>query len=364
MKNSTNLNTLSYPIGDIVLALFCKFKMHICCNRTLRIRRTTVMHDLIQAFSDEDIMLCEVKVVMVDARGNDEMGLDLKGIYRDAIGCFWQEFYNTCTIGERERVPALRHDFQLSEWTAIAGILVKGFWDLGYFPIMLSKAFLVGVIFGESQIAEEILLSSFNRYLAQDEETVVRQALLESDFSDEFIDLLDRFECRKIPTTENVKSLILEIAHKEIVQKTLCGRLLERCLANRFSRQQIVIDRGTHKLFDTIEPTNKKVLSMINHTTAPMSSGEQETIKYLKRFVRGMELTQLNSFLMFVTGADVICVGSIKVDFTKLKGLERRPIAHTCGCVLELPSTYDSYTEFRAEFSNVLAKEKWQHDIM
>ena len=46
------------------------------------------MHDLIQEFSKEDIMVCEIKVVMVDARGNDEMGLDAKGIYRDAISCF------------------------------------------------------------------------------------------------------------------------------------------------------------------------------------------------------------------------------------------------------------------------------------
>ncbi len=70
------------------------------------------MHDLIEALSEEDDMVCEIKVTMVDSRGNDEMGLDLRGIYRDAISCFWQEFYNTRTIGERERVPALRHGFQ------------------------------------------------------------------------------------------------------------------------------------------------------------------------------------------------------------------------------------------------------------
>lgn len=67
---------------------------------------------------------------------------------------------------------------------------------------------------------------------------------------------------------------------------------------------------------------------------------------------------------MFVTGADVLCVPTIHVQFTELDGIARRPIAHTCGSVLELPSTYDEYTEFRPEFSNVLAKEKWQNDIM
>ena len=52
------------------------------------------------------------------------------------------------------------------------------------------------------------------------------------------------------------------------------------------------------------------------------------------------------------------------MEFTKLEGLGRRPIAHTCGCVLEIPSTYDSFSEFGAEFTNVLAKEKWQNDIV
>ena len=67
---------------------------------------------------------------------------------------------------------------------------------------------------------------------------------------------------------------------------------------------------------------------------------------------------------MFTTGADAICVSHINIDFKKLEGLGRCPIAPTCGCVLELPSTYDSYAEFRAEFTIVLAKEKWQNDIM
>lgn len=67
---------------------------------------------------------------------------------------------------------------------------------------------------------------------------------------------------------------------------------------------------------------------------------------------------------MFVTGVDVLCVPIIHVQFTVLDGIARRPIAHTCGSVLELPSTYDEYAEFRPEFSNVLAKGKWQNDIM
>ena len=51
---------------------------------------------------------------------------------------------------------------------------------------------------------------------------------------------------------------------------------------------------GLCKLFDKIEPTNKKVLGMIgrlNETMTSVTSSEQEALKYLKRFVRGMEMT-------------------------------------------------------------------------
>ena len=73
---------------------------------------------------------------------------------------------------------------------------------------------------------------------------------------------------------------------------------------------------------------------------------------------------QLNSFMRYVTGADVLCVPQISVQFSTLDGFARRPIAHTCGSLLELPSTYNTYPELREEFSNILAKKMWQNDIM
>ena len=97
---------------------------------------------------------------------------------------------------------------------------------------------------------------------------------------------------------------------------------------------------------------------------APKTNAECSALDYFKRFVKGLDIHQLKCLLMFITGADVIRVTKLDINFTKLEGLARRPIAHVCGCVLELPSSYDSYTEFRSEFTNVLAKGKWQNDIM
>ena len=125
----------------------------------------------------------------------------------DAI-CFWQEVYMSCTTGEDERVPSLRHDFQTREWSAIARILAKGFIDLEYFPHMLSKAFSISVLFGEASVTENILISSFKRYVAKDEEKVLSDALEgilpnaingghEEDSENDLIEILGRFDCRK-----------------------------------------------------------------------------------------------------------------------------------------------------------------------
>lgn len=304
---------------------------------------------------------------MVDSRGNDEMGEDVKGIYRDVLACFWQEFYIACTLGERERVPSLRHDFQCNEWTAVGRIIAKGYADLGYLPTMLSPAFITSVLFGEKEVCEETLLDSFYRYLAQDDEDVVREALKgrEGEGSTEYeelLDLLDRYGCRKLPTPQNVKELILELAHKELIQRPQyvadCWSVL---LLKYLKGSDLSTAKKVQERYIALQPTTRKVIGMIQ--AKPCNNSERSALDHLKRFIRGMDLTQLKSFLMFVTGADVLCVDTIDVEFTQLDGLQRRPIAHTCGCVLEPPSTYDSYMELWAEFSNVLAKGKWQNDI-
>lgn len=88
---------------------------------------------------------------------------------------------------------------------------------------MLSQAFIISVMFGEDKVPEDILLQSFKKYITKDEEEVISEAL-EGNVGDctdasELLDVLDRLGCRKLPTQENVRSLILEVAHKEIVQK-------------------------------------------------------------------------------------------------------------------------------------------------
>ena len=46
-----------------------------------------------------------------------------------------------------------------------------------------------------------------------------------------------------------------------------------------------------------------------------------------------------------------------EVSFTSMDGELRRPIACTCGLLLELPRTYRNYTELAEEFTNLLREK-------
>ena len=146
------------------------------------IHRSCIKEDLIKVFMGEDSHgLAGMRVV--DERGKVEEG-EGQGVTRDIIATFWQQFFSSAAIGDKEKVPAIRHDYQKSEWEAIGRILVFGFKRAGYFPVALSKAFVVSCIFGEECVDMKYLLSSFRLYLTSDEREVFNK-IQEGEFPDE-----------------------------------------------------------------------------------------------------------------------------------------------------------------------------------
>ena len=96
-----------------------------------------------------------------------------------------------------------------------------------------------------------------------------------------------------------------------------------------------------------------RVLSILE-VNPPANDLESRATDYLKLMIGNMQINELSLFLCFVTGASVCIVPTIKVKFNTLSGLGRRPIAHTCDSLLELPTSYTNYEDFRGEFKNIL----------
>ena len=322
------------------------------------------MRDMISLFKDKAVVDKAINVVMINSLGKEEDGLDNNGVFLDALSAFWNSFYDSCTNGEDERVPVIRHDFQVPEWEAIARIIVKGYQQVGLFPIKLSKAFTTVCLFGEEAVKEDLLLESFLAYLSNDERELVNLSLngqLGEEQENEWFDLLESFDCKTVPKAEQVKDVVLEIAHKGFIQTP-------RYIVDSWSTPLSALHREfptTDSLLDMFargKPTSKKIISLFDAN--PETRAQGEALSYLKRYVRGMEDEKLTKFLRFCTGSNMVCVEKITINFNNLEGAERRPVAHTCGAVLDLPATYPSFPLFREEWNSILSSEYWDIDFV
>ena len=96
-----------------------------------------------------------------------------------------------------------------------------------------------------------------------------------------------------------------------------------------------------------------------------MNRAQQRTFGFLISYIGNLNMKSMRLFFHFVTGSAVRIGKHIAVEFNSLFGLERRPIAHTCTCTLELPITYSTLIEFTNEFDNVLSDDNvWIMDTI
>lgn len=75
-------------------------------------------------------------------------------------------------------------------------------------------------------------------------------------------------------------------------------------------------------------------------------------------------MPKLVQFLRFTTGMDIMVGKNMEVAFIKCEGAASRPIAHTFGLLLEIPSTHENYVEFREDFTKILNWNNWEMDIV
>lgn len=81
--------------------------------------------------------------------------------------------------------------------------------------------------------------------------------------------------------------------------------------------------------------TASSVLKIIKEPDS-LDAAQFVVFGYLLQYVGNMKNSEARNFLRFVTGSSALVGEDIKITFNGLSGLSRRPIAHTCNCVLEL----------------------------
>lgn len=328
-------------------------------------RRSLLRDDMILTFKEKVILNSNLSITLIGYNGREEEGQG-DGVFRDALSSFWNHFFTSLAVGAQEKIPTIRHDYQKSEWEAIARILVYGYVRDGYYPLSLSVGFMSFCMFGDDGISNEFLLSSFCQCLAEDEKEIFDRCFSEDNApgEEDVLEFLSNYKCFRNPSKTNIKQIMSEIAHQEIVQKP---RYILNCWSSILQCLKIFPDFQSidtlNKMYDTKKPTTRKVIKLIE--SSPATDQERQCIDYLKKYIRSLQGNMLSLFLQFVTGSDVIGSQGIQVSFTVLDGTARRPVVHTCGPLLEIPSTYQSYSELSEEFSELLSnKDAWHFTIV
>ncbi|MGH0135161.1 UNVERIFIED_CONTAM: hypothetical protein FKN15_001101 [Acipenser sinensis] len=301
--------------------------------RILTLHRVIILQDMLGEFKDSNILNASLTIEFVD-----EAGSDVSGISRDAYSAFWEAFFQNFAEEEYERVPALYPEYGKEEWEAVGRILLKGYLDQSYFPIQLSLAFAVGLVYGESEITPRILMVSFLRYIAPFEKDIITSALdgsIGADDQDELLDILSRMGCHTVPSHDSMKGTILQVAHKQLMQEPKYALEVMADVTRSTSQKLLPEVSNLEALYEAKKPTVKQVLNMINAEV--QNAAQNKTMNFLKQFIRTLDNGRLQ--IMEVTGADMLCVEKIDIQFTDIRGLQQRPVAHTCGPLLEVPCT-------------------------
>lgn len=326
-------------------------------SKTLVIRRSQIFQDMVQFFKDASITESKLTVRMVLPNGEIEMG-EGSGVFVDALASFWDEF-SKHTAGDEFKVPVLRHNFGADTWKAVGRIILKGWEQAKYFPISLAPPFMEEVLFGN---VKSNMKDSFLKFVSLSERLVIQGAIEKfPDNLDELLDILDCYECRVLPSKSNFVQLLWEIGHKEIVQRPMfiadSMREVLSPLREKLSHSELL------QLYEDLRPTAQKVIGRVVLPDG-CSPVQRSVFGYLKRYIRSLEKNNLKKFLRFWTASDVLSFPELKVAFNEhMVGFYRRPIAHTCGQCLELPTTYESYIELKNEFDAILDSGIWVMDI-
>eukprot|EP00794_Sanderia_malayensis_P020779 gene20779-22807_t len=326
----------------------------------LNVHRSTLRQDMIKLFMQDYYK--KVNFIVYNGNGDVEPGVG-DGVARDVYASFWKEVADSLLIGQAHRLPYVRHDLYVQEWEAVGRILHLAYSQYSYFPLILSSAFVCFILF--DMVPQDILLESFYLYLAPDESDTLKQSIQDFDTcdEDELMDVLDRFKCRRQVKASNIKEIVLELATQELIQKP---HLMTTAMRPSFLKlkefKPFQNPENVREFYNSKSPTPQKVLNLIK--ASPQNDREREMISFLQRYIRGLDSSQLQKFLRFTTGADVISVEKIEVSFVFLEGLARRPVARTCTPLLELPNTYENFCQLREDFQNVLAAGDWQFDFV
>ena len=348
----------------------CQFIQSLAVRRgqTHVIRRNYTYDDVLDLYKREETLSdFPLRVCFTG-----EMAIDIGGVCRDMFSAFWEATYTRLFDGGNLLVPALHALRDVETLQLLGRILSHGYLVTGFLPVRIAFPALCSILLTPVvSIPDSILFNTFVDNISSYDASVIKEALTTEGPSftpvllSKLLTILSRFGCRALPTPQSLRTVIPQLAQVQFqavpmatINAMFTGIPIDH---TPFWKSQSV--PGLYSLYVAMTANPQRIFHVLEEPTFA-NSNEERIYGYLQQFIGGMDPDQARIFLRYVTGSSVCIARNIKVTFNSLSGLARRPIAHTCGCMLELPSTYLTYLEFLNEFQAILSDDEftWRMD--
>ena len=336
------------------------------------IRRDHLYSDVIQLYENFERLRNEFPFRIAF---DDENAWDSGGVSRDLFSGFWKCAFDKFFDGSGNLVPATHPNVDMGLFPFLGRILSHGYLVSGFLPVHVAFPVLAAVLLGPTIcIKDSVLTESFIDHLSCYDASILKDAFLEcgrgcSNFSpivrSKLLALLGNFGCRQIPSPAMLMSIISSIAKHEFFIKPSAA--IYSMHGGIPSTQDFWKGTELDHLLQIYKASNSSASNVLQVLEEPPFSDELQSsiYGYLLQYIGNMQPHDVRKFLRFVTGSSALIVDKISITFNGLSGVARRPIAHTCSCVLELPVSYSTYIEFSCEFDQILSSEmSWIMDAL
>ena len=337
--------------------------------RTIRtICREDLYSDMMKLFGDPDSTNFFPFVV----RFTDEEGVDTGGLSREAFSTFWEAAYNEHFDGANIVAPVVRAGQFSTSLQTLGRILSYGYISSGFLPVRVAFPTLASILVS-GDIPAEILVQSFKDSLTPVDLCTMKEGFAShgkkfpKDLLYKLISIFSRFDCLEVPNPKNLLRLCEQSCRFSFVDKPFSSIMeIKRGIPPQhisFWEEKGVI--GLNQVYLALAVSPMKILNCIEEPFF-YNRSEERVFHYLVEYIGRMKVEEVQVFLRFCTGSSVCIDKPITIEFNGLSGLERRPIAHTCSCMLELPRTYINYSDFSKEFQIVMDSENngWKMDTI
>ncbi|GAB6030886.1 hypothetical protein CHUAL_007718 [Chamberlinius hualienensis] len=327
--------------------------------KEIRVKRVAIFEDLLNEFSSEFWMDCDMNMVYVSvvvelSDGETVVNEEKETTFKKCLTVFWNQFYESCTKGVRCKVPTLRYDFGERRWMAIARILALGWVKLRYFPILLSPPFINACLEQEPSAAD--LTESFLLYLPPNESKLISDVM--KDFNgankDELPRILSELNVDADNVNEeNILEIVQQIAHQIHIQQPYF--IIKHWKVELQSVALEITQESLQEIYKNLIPTSERLISVLRFDQ--MLAGKHESAcGFLRRFIRDSDCEMLARLLHFITGSDMLTVDEIFVSFHENSGFFKPPISldSVFEADIVISTVYNSYDDFQSELSKAV----------